>query len=299
MKFSIKTPPEFSYEYSLAFLQRSPKEILHSVHERVVRKLVKSGNEFILFTISEGKPASKGVGGTLHVEIVSNGPSPLAKEIVKSYVNEWFDLDTDLTPFYNLAGKDDVLKPIIRKFHGYRIMGQPDLFESLVWAVLGQQINVAFAYSLKQRFVEKYGERYEHDGHTYYLFPTPGRVALINPEELIPLQFSRQKSKYTIGIAKAFVDKHVSREMFHGRPLLEAKEKLMKLNGIGNWTANYALMRTFRYPDAFPLEDVALHKALRINMNMRKKPSLDRVKKIFRKYKGWEAYATIYLWRSL
>lgn len=292
MKFSIKTPPEFSYEYSLAFLTRSPKEILHSVNDRVVRKLVKVNNEFVLFTVSEGN-------NSLVVQILGEDISPLAKEYVKDYVSEWFDLDTDLTPFYNLARKDEVLKPIVKQFHGYRIMGQPDLFESLIWAVLGQQINLAFAYSIKQRFVEKYGERYEHNGITHYLFPTAERVATIDPSELIPLQFSRQKSQYTIGIAKAFVEKHVSREMFHGRPLIEAKEELMKLKGVGNWTANYALMRTFRYPDAFPLEDVALHKALRIQMNMRKKPTLDRVKKIFKRYKGWEAYATLYLWRSL
>lgn len=292
MKFSIETPREFSYEYSLTFLTRSPKEILHSVREGVVKKLVKVDGAFVLFTVSEGD-------GNLNVEILTKDPSPAVKEAVKNYVAEWFDLDTDLTPFYKLAKKDDVLKSIVKKFHGYRIMGQPDLFESLIWAVLGQQINVPFAYSIKQRFVEKYGERYEHEGQTYYLFPTAERVAIINPDELIPLQFSRQKSSYTIGIAKAFVDKHVSREMFHGRPLLEAKDELMKLKGIGNWTANYALMRTFRYPDAFPLEDVALHKALRIQMNMRKKPTLDRVKKIFKRYKGWEAYATLYLWRSL
>lgn len=292
MKFSIKTPKEFSYEYSLVFLTRSPKEILHSVHEGTVRKLLKIGNEYVPFTVSQGD-------NSLDVEILSKDPSSAAVEATKNYVSEWFDIDTDLTPFYKLARKDEILNPIARKFHGYRIMGQPDLFESLVWAVLGQQINVQFAYSLKQRFVEKYGERYEHDGSTYFLFPTPERVAVINPEELIPLQFSRQKSRYTIGIAQAFANKQVSREMFHGRTLIEAKEELMKLKGIGNWTANYALMRTFRYPDAFPLEDVALHKALRIQMNMRKKPTLDRVRTIFRRYKGWEAYATLYLWRSL
>jgi DNA-3-methyladenine glycosylase II len=286
--FKIKTPPEFSYEFSLGFLTRSAKEIMHVVHDRSVKKLLKIDGELVLFSVSAGD-------GYLHVEVSNKDHSGK----IESYVREWFDLDADLTKFYSLAKKDPVLKPIVKKFHGYRIMGQPDLFESLIWAVLGQQINVAFAYSIKQRFVEKYGERLQHEGHTYYLFPTPERVAALTHEELLPLQFSRQKSNYTIGIAQAFVDKHISREKFHGRPLSEAKEELMKIKGIGNWTANYALMRTFRYPDAFPLEDVALHKALRIQMNMRKKPSLDRVKKIFKKYKGWEAYATLYLWKSL
>jgi len=292
MKFKIKTPSEFSYDFSLSFLTRSTKELMHIVHERTVKKLIRVGDELILFQVSEGK-------GSLIVEIVSQDPSDHVKSHVKSYIQEWFDLDTDLTPFYALAKKDLVLKSIVKQFVGYRIMGQPDLFESLIWAVLGQQINVAFAYSIKQKFVEKYGERLDHDGHTFYLFPTPERVASIDPAELLPLQFSRQKSSYTIGIAKAFASKQVSRELFHGRPLVEAKEALMKIKGIGNWTANYALMRTFRYPDAFPLEDVALHKALRIQMNMRSKPSLDRVRKIFKRYKGWEAYATLYLWKSL
>lgn len=289
-KFKIKTPSEFSYEFSLAFLQRSAKEPMHIVSDRSVRKLIKAGKELVLFSVSEGK-------GELEVEILSG--TSASKSHVEEYVLEWFDLATDLTPFYALAKKDDVLKPIIKKFHGYRIMGQPDLFESLIWAVLGQQINVQFAYSIKQRFVEKYGERFEHKGRTYFLFPTPERVASLTHDELLPLQFSRQKSSYTIGIAQAFAAGSISREMFHGRPLAEAKEKLMEIKGIGNWTANYALMRTFRYPDAFPLEDVALHKALQIQMNMRKRPSLDRVKKIFKKYKGWEAYTTLYFWKTL
>ena len=292
MVIHINVPKEFSYDLSLVFLTRSAKEPMHVVNDRVVRKLIRVGDDRVLFQVSEGKDS-------LHVEIISQGHGDHVKQHVTDYINEWFDLGTDLTPFYALAKKDDVLKPIVKKFHGYRIMGQPDLFESLIWAVLGQQINLAFAYSIKQRFVEKFGERLEYEGHTYYLFPTPERVATLTNDDLLPLQFSRQKSNYTIGIAQAFANKQVSREMFHGRPLAEAKEELMKIKGIGNWTANYALMRTFRYPDAFPLEDVALHKALRIQMNMRTKPSLDRVKKIFRKYKGWEAYATLYLWKSL
>src|ERR1041385_3380917 len=175
--FKIKTPAEFSYDFSLAFLTRSAKEPMHIVHDRVVRKLIRVGDDRVLFQVSEGKD-------NLHVEIISQGHQDHVKEHVKDYVREWFDLGTDLTPFYTLAKKDDVLKPIVKKFHGYRIMGQPDLFESLIWAVLGQQINVAFAYSIKQRFVEKYGERLEHGGHTYYLFPTPERVSTLTHEEI-------------------------------------------------------------------------------------------------------------------
>ena len=72
-----------------------------------------------------------------------------------------------------------------------------------------------------------------------------------------------------------------------------------KIKGVGNWTANYALMKTFRYPDAFPLEDAGVHNAIKNQLGLKSKPNLTRVKKIFNSYKGWEAYATLYLWKSL
>jgi DNA-3-methyladenine glycosylase II len=214
-------------------------------------------------------------------------------------VRDWFDLDTDLKPFYSMAEKDRLLKPLIDRFYGYRIVGQPDLFESLIWAVLGQQINLGFAYTLKQRFVQTFGERTALGDHEYYLFPSAETVALIRPELLVPLQFSIQKSRYTIGIAEAFADGTLSREKLRHLPLQEARHHLMKIKGIGNWTANYALMKTFHYPDAFPLEDAGLHNAIKNLKKLDRKPTPAEVAKLFKKYKGWEAYATLYLWKSL
>src|SRR5690606_23320172 len=107
------------------------------------------------------------------------------------------------------------------------------------------------------------------------------------------------KSAYTINIAEAFESGMVVPEKLRQLPLIEAKEELMKIKGVGNWTANYALMKTFRYPDAFPLEDAGIHNAIRNLLKMKTKPDLEKIKRIFRKYKGWEAYATLYLWKSL
>lgn len=287
----LAVPEEFSFEHAFGFLQRSAKEPMHRVDGNSVTKLLRVGNELVLFKVWHGKK-------NLVIDFHSTA-SEAAIAAVKTYVREWFDLETDLKPFYTLARKDDLLKNIVRKYAGHRIISIPDLFESLIWAVLGQQINVAFAYTIKQRFVEQFGERFEYDGITYFLFPTPEKVALLKPEQLLPLQFSRQKASYTIGIAKAFVDGQLTRDKFKGLSLAEAKEQLVKVKGIGNWTANYAMMRTFRHPESFPLEDVALHRAIQIQLGLKSKPSLSRVKKIFKKYKGWEAYATLYLWKSL
>lgn len=289
MQIHIPVPREFSFELSLQFLLRSPKELLHRVTEDRVIKLCKVEGELILFSVRNGNQK-------LIVDFLHGGQS---KAAVKKYVTEWFDLQNDIEPFYRMARTDDLLKGLVKKYYGYRIIGQPDLFESLVWAVLGQQINLQFAYSLKQRFVEQFGERLQFEGHSYYLFPSVEKVSRLLPEQLLALQFSRQKANYTIGIAKAFLEGVVSKEMLSGMKLHDAKEELIKIKGVGNWTANYALMKTFRYPDAFPLEDAGLHNAIKNQLGLKSKPSLHRVKKTFKKYKGWEAYATLYLWKSL
>jgi DNA-3-methyladenine glycosylase II len=285
-------PIEFSFELSLSFLQRSPIEFLLRVTDTDVIKLIQADNELILFRVSFH--TSK-----LQLDFLRDIPSEKGIHTASQFVREWLDLDTDLKPFYIMAAKDKLLHDLAIKYHGYRIVGQPDLFESLVWAVMGQQINLQFAYTIKQRFVELFGEKLEFQGEMYYLFPDAERVSRLKPEELLPLQFSRQKALYTILIAQNFASGAISKEKLQGLSLTEAKEALMKIKGVGNWTANYALMKTFRYPDAFPLEDVAIHNAIKNLKKMKVKPTLDQVKRLFKKYKGWEAYATLYLWKSL
>jgi DNA-3-methyladenine glycosylase II len=290
---TIPVPEEFSFDLCMKFLQRSPKELLHRCAEGTVRKFLRVDGRDVLFELSASEDRQ------LEIRFL-NGPvtAPQKNELL-TYVREWFDLETDLKPFYAMASQDRLLKELVRKYHGYRIVGQPDLFESLVWAVLGQQINVQFAYTLKQRFVEKFGSKLVFDNNEYFGFPTPETVALLTDEHLLPLQFSRQKSKYTVLIAEAFASKQISKEKLRGLNVMQAKELLMQIKGVGNWTANYALMKTFRYSDAFPLEDAGIHNAIKNLKKLDRKPTLEEVKKVFKKYKGWEAYATLYLWKSL
>lgn len=288
----ITPPEEFNYKLALSFLERSPRELLHYVVDERIEKAIRIDDKIVVFSIEHNQ-------GELVVDILNATLSDEEELHVIQYIREWMDLDTDLKPFYALCAKDRLLKPLVRDYYGYRIVGQPDLFESIVWAIIGQQINLQFAYTLKQRFVEKFGESVNVDGKTYYLFPAPSVVAELSAEELLTLQFSRQKAAYAIAVGRAFNSGEISKEKVQRLPFDEAKTFLMRVKGIGNWTANYALMKTFRHANAFPLEDAGIHNAIKILKKLDKKPSLDEVRKVFRKYKGWEAYATLYLWKSL
>jgi DNA-3-methyladenine glycosylase II len=181
----VATPKEFSFDLCLDFLRRSPKELLHQLKGGQVLKALRVRDQVVVFRV---RPEKK----DLSISFLTREPGSAIKNVVAEYVREWFDLDTDLKPFYRMAERDKLLKPLVTAFYGYRIVGQPDLFESLIWAVLGQQINLGFAYTLKQRFVQTFGERVAVGADEFFLFPTASTVSLITPEQLFPLQFSVQ-----------------------------------------------------------------------------------------------------------
>jgi DNA-3-methyladenine glycosylase II len=292
IKDIVPVPRDYNFGLNYDFLRRSTREILHVVEGSGIYKAIVLDDIPLLIFL---KPA----GRTFEITYPAGKPGKKRREAAVEYVREWLDLDTDLGPFYALGKSDQLLKGPIENNYGYRIVGMPDLFESLCWAVIGQQINLAFAYTLKQRFVEQFGSSLEWDGKRYYLFPRPEVIASLNDEDLLPLQFSRQKSKYVRLLGEAFRDGVISKVSIAALSFSEARQTLMSIKGVGNWTANYALMKTFRYPEAFPLEDAGLHNAIKKLKNMKEKPTVEQVRRIFKKYKGWEAYATLYLWKSL
>jgi AraC family transcriptional regulator, regulatory protein of adaptative response / DNA-3-methyladenine glycosylase II len=66
---------------------------------------------------------------------------------------------------------------------------------------------------------------------------------------------------------------------------------LMRLPGIGPWTAQYIAMRALHWPDAFPSGDLMLMRAA--NATQR------QLQKLAEGWRPWRAYATHYLWQSL
>ncbi|THG91921.1 hypothetical protein AJ85_00740 [Alkalihalobacillus alcalophilus ATCC 27647 = CGMCC 1.3604] len=73
-------------------------------------------------------------------------------------------------------------------FFRFVIIGIPDLFEALTWAIIGQQINLTFAYTLKKRFVEHFGESLTFEGDNFWVFPSPEKIISIKVDELRDLQ---------------------------------------------------------------------------------------------------------------
>ncbi|MCZ8538580.1 DNA-3-methyladenine glycosylase [Paenisporosarcina quisquiliarum] len=290
-----KSVDDVNWNDLLLYLGRNNREILHHVHSEnnSVSKAIRINHEIILIRVS-----------FIHNELVITFPqlntvSDHVTEASATYVEEWFDLSRDLQPFYSLAEDDEILNGVVSAYKGLRIIGVEDLFEALCWSIMGQQISLHVAYALKQKLVTTYGESICHDGMTYWLFPSPERISSLSVEDLRALSFTQRKAEYVIGVAELMASDYLYKEQFIGLSLSEMEAKLIAIRGIGKWSANYVIMRCFRHPDAFPLADVGLHNALKKVRNESQKPSLEEIERWAENWRGWRAYATFYLWRTL
>lgn len=287
----IPKPTLFSFRECLWFLNRNYDDCLYVVTDDAVRKLIQLEKEIVLFEVKEA-------GNYLTVEVLNN-TNPNEVQLA-NYVEEWFDLKSDLTPFYQLLQNETDLAYMIKEYHGLRLIGINELFESLCWSIIGQQINLTFAYKCKRALVEKYSYSEDYQGTTYYLFPKAEILAKLTVTELRTIQFSRQKSEYIIGIAQLFADNKISKKAILSlQAETEIAKELIKIRGVGEWTANYAMMKCLKCPNALTYGDVGLYNALHAVKGFPKRPSRELLDDFFTPFEGWKAYLVLYLWRSL
>lgn len=284
---------DFDFEQCLVFLGRSRDECLFTAKESYLQQAIRTNGQVYLLEIS-AHPRG------LQCAVLNQAPHQQAWNEIQNYLANWLDFCRDLQGFYELAREDDLLKQVVPQYRGLRLIGIPDFWEGLAWAIIGQQINLAFAYRLKARLVENFGGKWHYNGSAYHFFPACSQIAALEVNDLRALQFSRSKAEYLINLARCFDDGRISLAQLKSVGDYEAqKAALMKLRGVGEWTADYVLMKCLRVPVAVPLQDAGLRAALRNHLQLDDKPTIEQISKIAAGWGEWAAYATFYLWRSL
>ncbi|SEI73954.1 DNA-3-methyladenine glycosylase II [Dyadobacter koreensis] len=290
---SIPIGYTFSFNESLWFLNRNFDDCLHSVSTNLVRKALLINNKPLLLEIAQKNDS-------LQIEILSGDYQNEDESEISAYIIEWLDLDRDVSFFYKLLNSDERLSYMTLSFAGLRLVGIPDLFEALCWGIIGQQINLTFAYKLKRRLVEKYGTQMEFENEAYHIFPSCEVLAKADLQDLKAMQFSSKKAEYIIGLAQIFTDGKLSKGILKLLPDVAARQKaLTSIKGIGVWTANYALMKCLKEQTSIPYGDTGLMQALFTHQIIEHKKDYAPVEKFFTNFEGWESYLVFYLWRSL
>jgi AraC family transcriptional regulator, regulatory protein of adaptative response / DNA-3-methyladenine glycosylase II len=203
-------------------------------------------------------------------------------------------LDLDADPL-SVAGQlegDAVLGALVRERPGLRVPACVDGFELAVRAVVGQQVSVAAARTVAARLAERFGEPLtDPHGAVSRRFPTPAALAGADPASL-PMPRSRARALVTL--ADRLVAGDLSLGAGADRAATEAD--LLALPGIGPWTASYIAMRALGDPDAYPLGDAGLRRALQLRGYSTDRAGEERLGEVWR---PWRSYAVAHLWQSL
>jgi DNA-3-methyladenine glycosylase II len=203
-------------------------------------------------------------------------------------------LRIDPAPF-ELAVRDDaLLGPVVRRLPGLRVIQSATVFEALTWAVIGQQINLAFAISLRRSFIEQAGRRHP-DG--LWCYPEAADVARLVPEQLTTRKFSRSKADTLLRLARLVADGEL--DLARDADLADVGARLLAVKGIGPWTVNYGLLRGWAYPDCSLQGDVAVRTAIQRLLDLPAKPSLQEAEAFLLAYRPYRTMAAAYLWASL
>ncbi len=163
-------------------------------------------------------------------------------------------------PVLALAERDRRVSRLVSKHAGFRPVITPDPWEAATGLVLAQQVNLAWAFETKARFVRAFGVPHASGQTTVWAFPTPERIAVVTPDELRDLQLTRRKAEFIVGLAGATQD-----GAFAPVPALgteAAITHLMALRGVGRWTADQLLARCWARPQVAAAGDLGVRKAV-------------------------------------
>ena len=178
------------------------------------------------------------------------------REEYDAYWEPYFDLGTDYTAVKEALCLDPVLKKAIDFAPGIRVLRQ-DSWEALCTFILSQNNNIKRIKGIVARLCETFGEPLAGG---CYAFPTPQRLAALEPEDLAPLRCGF-RARYVIDAARRVADGRVDLESLKTLPLQEAEESLMQILGVGIKVADCALLYGCGRTDCVPV-DVWIRRAM-------------------------------------
>jgi AraC family transcriptional regulator of adaptative response / DNA-3-methyladenine glycosylase II len=188
-------------------------------------------------------------------------------------VRRMFDLDADPQAISAVLARDPRLKPLLRARPGLRVPVGFDPWETAVRAIVGQRISVAATRTLLARMIAADGR-----------FPSAATLA---EADLHGVGLTRQGSTSIRALARAVCDGRVH---FRAGQSLEASvAALEQLPGIGPWTAHYIAMRALGHPDAYPIADLVVRRALG-------DPTPKRERELAEAWRPWRSYVVLHLW---
>jgi DNA-3-methyladenine glycosylase II len=256
MEIIIKPRAPFDFAATARFLRFTEREAVDTFTNGIYRRAIHFENQLHLLKVrSEGTLARP----ALVVTLDGNGSaSAAAMKKAETFARRIFSIDHELKKFRAHVAGDSLMSKLERAHRGLHMARWPRLFEALVISILLQQISTAGAWTLKRRFVEKFGEVLKTNGETFYAFPRADALARVKIEDLRAIGLTGAKATSIIELARRVCEGELDEEELQHEENESLIARLIQSRGIGRWTAEWALMLYFGRTDVFPAGDLVL-----------------------------------------
>jgi DNA-3-methyladenine glycosylase II len=187
-----------------------------------------------------------------------------------------------------LTSADKTLGDVISQHKDYSITSRGEAYETLLRAIVGQQISVKAAASVWNKIVD------------LIKIIEPNKVLSTSKEKLKLCGLSKQKTQYILNISEHFkINNIIDDTYWEERTYLNVYEELITIKGIGPWTAEMFGMFYLLEKDIFPLKDVGILRAMYQLYNNGERIDIDKIVKISDTWKPYRSVACWFLWRSI
>jgi AraC family transcriptional regulator of adaptative response / DNA-3-methyladenine glycosylase II len=285
--FEVGLPRDYPLRHALRTLGRDPQ----SVTERL------SGSAYETACELDGAP------GVLRLELTAAGarvslagePSACAarKAAAHRAAVALLGLDQDAPGFVRLARRLGLARLVAGR-PGLRLIRTPGTWDGLLWSIIGQQINLPFACVLKRRLTENLGRRLAQGLRA---LPEPAALAALDPADLRPWQYSRQKAEYLVGAARLVASGQLDLGALGAMSATRAERTLLSVRGLGPWSVNYIMMRSLGFADCVPLGDTGVTSGLRKLLRLEERPDADATRRLMAVFSPHRSLATAHLWQ--
>ena len=235
----------------------------------------------------------------LSVELTGNDLTNTDTDRAAKQITWLLGCDQDLRPFYDAVVRDPVLADVIHDFYGYHNTCTASVYEALVQAVLGQQIATNVSRIIRSLLVENYGVRATIMDREWYAFPRAESLAIAEVDDLRQLKLSFRKAEYIQGIARTALDSGDNLDGMHDLKDDEVVKRMVAMRGVGQWTAQWVLVRALARPDGFPVGDLALRKTVSSLYFDGAEIDDSQLLTFSERWSPWRSYATSYLFAAL
>ncbi len=221
----------------------------------------------------------------------------LKKEIILR-----FNLDLNLAEFYQMAKKDTLLKPIIRRLKGLRPMHFGSLYEYLIIAILLQNATIKRSVYMMQALFENYGSLLQFDNQKFWCFWEPKILAKAKEQKLRDLKMG-YRAKSLIKVSEPFVKGEINELELRTKSYEEQEKALVNLYGIGPASTGYIMFDVFHrwdYLNHISPWEQKIYTKIFFNKNYEKElVSVEKMLRYFDKWGKWKNLAIHYVWEDL